>query len=69
MVLKSPHLAISLKLITENFEFALKSADRPKPTAVHVFPINQSTQKYYFATSALGDSYGPPAETRAKWKK
>ena len=26
-------------------------------------------QKYSLATSVLGDSYGPPAETHAKWKK
>ena len=60
MVLKSPQLIISFKLITF-FEYALKSVDRPKPTAV--FHINMSRQKYYLATSVLADSYGPPVET------
>ena len=67
MVLKSPQLIISNKLITENVEYALKSADRPKPTAV--FHINRSRQKYSLATSVLGDSYGQPTETHAKWEK
>ena len=49
------------------FEYAFEIADRPKPTAV--FHINTSRQKYYLTTSVLGDSYGPPAETHAKWKK
>ena len=66
MVLKSPQLTISNKLITYNFEYALKSADRPKLTAV--YHINRSRQKFSLATSVLGDSYGPTADTHAKWK-
>ena len=67
MVLKSPQLTFYLKLIAEIFEYVLKSADRPKPTAV--FHINWSRQKYSLATSVLWDSYGPPAETHVKWIK
>ena len=66
-MLKSPQLTISIKLITEHFEYGLKSADRPKPTAV--FHINRSRQKDSLTTSIPGDSYGPPAETHAKWGK
>ena len=43
--------------LLENFEYALKSADRPMPTAV--FHINRSRQKY---------SYGLPAGTHTKWE-
>ena len=64
MVLKSPQLIISVQLITEHFEYSLKSADRAKPTAV--FRINRSRQEILFGV--LGDSYGPPAEIHAKWK-
>ena len=46
------------KLITGNFEYALKIAYRPKPSAV--FHINRSRQKYSMATSVLGDSNRPP---------
>ena len=53
--------------ITKNFAYALKNADRSKPSAV--FHINRSQEKYYLATSVLGDSYGLPAETHAKWGK
>ena len=63
MVLNSPQLTISIKLIAETFEYALKSADRPKPTAV--FHIDRSRQKYSLATNVLGDSYAPQAETHA----
>ena len=38
--MKIPQLTIYLKLKAENFEYALISADRPKPTAV--FHINQT---------------------------
>ena len=65
VVLNSPQLTISLKLITANFEYALKSAEQPKPTAV--FHIDRSIgKKNSLATSVLWDSYGPPAETHAK---
>ena len=60
-------LTISIKLITANFEYALKSADRPKPTAV--IHIHRSRQKFSLTTSVFGNSHGPPAETHAKWKK
>ena len=43
MVLKKPQLLISIELITENFEYALKSADRPKPPAI--FHRNRSRPK------------------------
>ena len=62
---EDPKLITSIKWITENVEYALLSADRPKPTAV--FHINRSSQKYSSATSILGDTYGPPAETHAEW--
>ena len=55
MVLKSPQLVISIKLITENYNNAPKSADRPKSTTV--FHINRSRQTYHLATSVLVDSY------------
>ena len=45
MVLNSPQLTITIKLITANFEYALKSADQPKPTAV--FYIIDSTEVRY----------------------
>ena len=61
------HLYTLTILITENFEYALKIADQQKPTAV--FHINRSRKKYSLATSVLVDSYDPPAETKAKWKK
>ena len=32
------------------------------------FYINRSRQKYSLATSVLGDSFPPPAETHAKWE-
>ena len=51
MGLKIPQLTIPLKLMAENFEYAIYSADRPKPTAV--FDINRSRQKYSLATSVL----------------
>ena len=59
MVLTSPQLTISINLVTENFEYSLKSADRFKPTAV--FHINRSRQKFSLTTSVLVNSYGPPA--------
>ena len=31
---EDPRFIISMELITENFEYALKSANRPKPTAL-----------------------------------
>ena len=65
-MLKIPHLIISIQLITENIEYALKNAGRPKPIAV--CKINRGRQKYSLATSVLGDSFGPPAEKHAKWK-
>ena len=70
MVLKSPQLTMHIQFITEYFEYALKSADRSKPTTV--FHINRSIQTYYLATSVLGDLHGPPAdtyqvETRGPW--
>ena len=52
MVLKTQQLIISIQLITEMFESALKSAHRPKPTAV--FHIKRSRNKYSLATSVLG---------------
>ena len=39
----------------------INRSNRPKPTTV--FHVNRSWHKYYLATSALGDSYGPPAVT------
>ena len=52
---------------TKHFEYDLKRADRPKPTAA--FHINRSRQICSLATSVIGDSYGPPAETHTKGKK
>ena len=56
-----------MKLIRANFEYSLKSADRPKPSAV--IRIIRSRQKDFLAKNVLGDSYVPPAETQTKWKK
>ena len=39
VVLKRPQLKISIKLIKDNFEYTLNSADRMKPTTV--FHINR----------------------------
>ena len=66
MVLKTPQIIISIQFITVNFECALKSVHRAKPTAV--FHIKLNRQKYSLTTSVFGDSYGPPAETHTKWK-
>ena len=67
--MKNPQLIISITLvhITENFEYALKSADRPRPSKV--FHITQRRHKYYLATGVHEDSYGSPAETHAKCEK
>ena len=64
-MLKTSQLTISTKLIAENFEYALESADRSKPTSV--FHIYRGRQKYSLATRILGDSYYQPAEAHAKW--
>ena len=56
-----------MKILTDNFEYALKSANRPKPEPVIL--LNQSRPKFYLATNVLGDSYGSPAVTNAKWGK
>ena len=45
------------------FEYALKSAHRPNPTAV--YHINQ--RNTHWRQVSLG-THGPPAETDVKWK-
>ena len=62
-----PTITNFFKLITANCEYALKSVDRLRPTAV--FNINRSRQKYTLVTSVLGDSYGQPAEIHSKRNK
>ena len=46
MVLKSPQLIISIQLITENVEYALKSAVRPKAVnqIMHAPPLFQTNK-------------------------
>ena len=48
MVLKSPQLTISITLITQHFQYALKSVERPKPIAA--YQVNRSRQKFSLAT-------------------
>ena len=45
--MNSPYLTISIQLITEYFENALKSADQPKPA----FNIDRNRKKYSLTTS------------------
>ena len=44
MMLKSPVLIISMKLIITNFEYALKSVNRPNPTTI--LHTNRSQHKH-----------------------
>ena len=66
-MLKCQQLILSMKLITDNFEYALENANRPKPTEIHVIHINRSRQKYYLATKHLGNSHSSLTVTNANW--
>ena len=48
---EEPTINNSYKTITENVEYPLKSADRPKPTAVFYTCINRSRYKYSYANA------------------
>ena len=48
-----PTISNFYKINNIKFKYALKRADRPKPTVA--FHINRSRQKWSLATSVLGD--------------
>ena len=67
MVLKGPQLTISLQLKAGNFEYLLFKVQINRNQLQYF--ISTEVQKYSLETSVLGDSYGSPAETHAKWEK